>query len=102
LSFWEQRNYSAPMDLKKMSDQTLRQKLVIASFDAENLLNPDAKKHAKKFHDELKAEADRRFKNSTRKKRTLTSIIGRFLGFDAADQAKAQRHLRSSSDWKDR
>ena len=48
------------MDVKKLSDDALRQQLRITSFDAENLPDAEARKNAAALHSDLQKEVDHR------------------------------------------
>jgi hypothetical protein len=74
--------YGPNMDLKKLSDESLRQKLRIATFDSKNHPEPEAKRDAAKLLTDLQKEIERRSKPSRRPTVVLTRKLRKVLDRD--------------------
>lgn len=67
------------MDVKKLSNEALRLKLRIATFDADNLSEADAKRNAAELREALQKEVTRRMNPSRGPGKRLTAALGRIL-----------------------
>lgn len=70
------------MDVKKISDDTLRQKIRIATFDADNLSDPAARKKAADLRSDLQKELDHRLNPRRGPGKRFAAGLGRLLKRD--------------------
>ena len=68
------------MDVTKLSDDTLRQKIRIATFDSDNLPDADSRKKASALRSDLEKELSHRLHPRRGPGKRFATRLGRLLG----------------------